>query len=111
MATVIYRTEIKYKGTVYPANKPFVVPDKDAEVFSRIGASVSLSGHYSKEEAKPVVAEVVDDVEEDKIEEPVSPLMSKTLAQLIQYAKEHNIDLGKETKKAKIVEIIEKAEK
>ena len=91
MAEVKFVNIAKYKGTFYPAHTPFVVDDQDVESLIQQGAIVTIPPH-------PIVPEG----DKKSIEE-------MTVAELVAYAEEHSIDLGRASKKADILAAIEAA--
>ena len=111
MTTVKFDKSVKYQGVRYAAHESFEVADEDVAQLKEAGATVLSTDTV----VPPIQAENLDsqDAECEESEEQVvdttslkESLLEYTVADLVKFAEEHNIDLQKKTKKAEIYNII-----
>lgn len=117
MTTIKFDRSVKYKGVRYAAHETFKVDDEDVAQLVQAGATVLSTdavvppagenegeGQENPDEGE---GEGEQDTEDD---EDVSQLREKlleyTLAELIEFAKERDIDLAGKTRKADVYNII-----
>lgn len=113
MTTIKFDRSVKYQGVRYAAHEAFKVEDSDVEELKKVGATVlsvetvtppQPEPHGTGEERAMDTADC-EGGEEDaaKLKED---LLSYTVAALVQFAEERNIDLQGKTRKADIYNVI-----
>lgn len=115
MTTVKFDKAVKYMGVRYDAHEAFAVEDSDVDQLKQAGATVLAVETVAPASLEPESKseEEVDGAEEGQTEEAsydVAELKEKllgcTVNELMQFAKDHNIDTQGKTRKADIYNII-----
>ena len=109
MTTVKFDRSVKYNGVRYAAHEAFKVDDSDVAELRAAGATIlavetvnpPAPENAGKEGAEETAPETVENVAELK-----ESLLSFTVAKLVEFAQDRNIDLQGKTRKADIYNII-----
>lgn len=107
MITVKFDRSVKYNGIRYAAHEVFKAEDKDKEELVKAGATI-LSADPAPSSAPNKDDEDKDQESQDE-EDSASfkeKLLEYSLSDLIQFAKDNDIDLQGKTRKADIYNII-----
>ena len=115
MTTVKFDKAVKYQGVRYAAHEAFKVEDADVAQLKKAGATVLAT----EEATTPPAPESPDEGQEgagtqegqedgrnEDVEDLREKLLSFTVAELTEFAKENDIDLQGKTRKADIYNII-----
>ena len=110
MTTVKFDKSVKYMGVRYAAHEAFKVEDSDVAALHKAGATVLFvddpAPSQHDEDIEPEGAEQAPEGQEEEAADQAADLLSYTVAELMQFAKERGIDLKGKTKKAEIYNII-----
>lgn len=110
MATVKFDKAVRYHRVRYPAHVVFEVADSDVEALRKQGATVMSAPVAEPEDKKKVSAETGESEESAESETLQFPtdeeLLGYKLDDLVEFARERNINLHGATRKAEIFQII-----
>lgn len=109
MAIIKFDHSVKYNGVRYAAHEAFKAENKDVPQLKEAGAIVLNAEEpetaYDSEDEKHTETENAESTATD-VSEMREKLLEYTLAELIQFAKDNNIDLQDKTRKADIYNVI-----
>lgn len=105
MTTVKFDKSVKYRGIRYSAHEAFKVEDSDVAQLKQSGATILEHCEDTNNETDKSVAENLNQSEKDNVELK-EVLLTYSVAKLIEFARENNINLQGKTRKSDIYNII-----
>lgn len=105
MTTVKFDKSVKYRGIRYSAHEAFEVEDSDVAQLKKSGATILSHLESTPSNTNEIIAENGSESEKDNAEIK-EQLLTYSVAKLIEFAKEHNINLQGKTRKSDIYNII-----
>lgn len=102
MTTVKFDKSVKYKGVRYNAHEVFVVDYEDLDDLKKAGATVLSVAPPAPSQEKQEKEQVQEEAKVEDVAKLKEALVGYTVPELIEFAKERDIDLQGKTKKADI---------